>query len=507
MSWIKKFKKLASLAIVLANAICVGHSADTLIIKVPSTDKDLFHFESPVQTIYTTTAPVLGQLLYPSHGYSLQPGLLKCFCWDGKTNSYLLTLRDDLVFHNGRKVEARDLEFSLLRGFYTTKPSFVESFFNNVLGIDAIKGTKKYRGGLVSGVQVVDKSSLKIVLTGPNPTLLHALTRLNFTLVPIEALQNDYETWKTVPIGAGPYKVVRYDAQKQELQIAKIDQTYIGPKEIRFTGSENREADIDISGQPQPGYVSHLSKRAVRLTGIYFNYNSPLGRDLAFRQSVNDALDRDELCRNIEAYHPAHEFLARHFYGRALITHQQDFVKASQTIAKITAFNSSMTYRIPVFNAGYGQELFGSYLNILVHQFKKIGLNVEFFESKTKFFDQNDISTPFRIISLGADITDPIALFGMLRGKASTLSPHFPVDDAEFEALYQRAKTAETFAERMKSLMRISDYIMKNQWMVPLFEKKAVVSYNPKRIESLGNQDGGLVFYPELVVIRKSGNG
>ncbi len=507
MITVEQIRKLIIFGLILTSAIGIGHSADSLTIKVPSTDKDLFHFESPVQTIYTTTAPVLGQLLYPSHGYSLQPGLLKCFCWDGKTNSYLLTLRDDLVFHNGRKVEARDLEFSLLRGFYTTKPSFVESFFNNVQGIEVIKGAKIYRPGLVSGVQVVDKSSLKIVLTGPNPTLLHALTRLNFTLVPIEALQNDYETWKTVPIGAGPYKVARYDAQKQEMQIAKADHTFIGPKEIRFIGSDNREADIDISGQPQPGYASHLSKRAVRLTGIYFNYNSPLGKDLAFRQSVNDALDRDELCRNIEAYHPAHEFLARHFYGRALITHRQDLPKAAQTIAKAAAFNASTVYRIPVFNAGYGQDLFGSYLDILVRQFKAIGLNVEFFESKTKFFDQNDISTPFRIISLGADITDPIALFGMLRGKASTLSPHFPPDDAEFEALYQRAKGADTFAERMKSLTRISDYIMKNQWMVPLFEKKAVVSYNPKRVESLGDQDGGLVFYPELVVIRKSGNG
>ena len=197
------------------NLLAATFDKTALHVKLPFNNKLPFDKDAPVDTIYATITPILGQLIYTSNSYDLEPGLLQSFNWDFENGAYILKLKPDLKFHNGREVTSEDLEFSILRGFYSSKPSFFLAFLNNIKGIEAIKGEKKFKSGKVTGIEILDKKTIRVKLNEPNPSFLHSLARAYFSVVPIETLEADYETWKKYPVGAGAYKV--------ENMILKVD--------------------------------------------------------------------------------------------------------------------------------------------------------------------------------------------------------------------------------------------------------------------------------------------
>ncbi|HAG91520.1 MAG TPA: hypothetical protein DCL41_06595, partial [Bdellovibrionales bacterium] len=107
-------------------------------------------------------AAVLGQLLTTDEDFNLQPGLLEKFDYEQSTNSFVLRLKSNLKFHNGRSVNSKDLEFSLLRGFFSSNSSFYSVYLKNIEGIDQIDPTRSlFKSGAVSGVKIVDDLTLK----------------------------------------------------------------------------------------------------------------------------------------------------------------------------------------------------------------------------------------------------------------------------------------------------------------------------------------------------------
>ena len=171
-------------------AIARTIAKDRMNVLLPLGKELPFSKDAPVDTIYATITPILGQLIYTSNSYDLEPGLLESFSWDFENSAYILKLKPNLHFHNGRKVTSKDLEFSLLRGFYSSRPSFFLAFLNNIKGIDAIKGKKKFASGQVSGIKVIDERSISVKLNEPNPSFLHSLARAYFSVVPIEAFSS-----------------------------------------------------------------------------------------------------------------------------------------------------------------------------------------------------------------------------------------------------------------------------------------------------------------------------
>ena len=154
-------------------------------------------------SMYAVITPILGQLIYMTDSYDLKPGLLESFNWDFKEKAYTLKLRDGLIFHNGRKVDSKDLEFTLLRGFFSKKPSFASAFINNIEGAENIKPDSKYRSGMISGVKIVDERTVKVKLKEPNPSFLHSIARAYYSLVPMEELKDNFQSWKKVSNRSG----------------------------------------------------------------------------------------------------------------------------------------------------------------------------------------------------------------------------------------------------------------------------------------------------------------
>ncbi|MCB9092866.1 MAG: hypothetical protein H6620_09930, partial [Halobacteriovoraceae bacterium] len=142
-------------------------------------------------------------------------------------------------------------------------------------------------------------------------------------------------------------------------------------------------------------------------------------------------------------------------------------------------------------------------ISLLNKQLSEAGLKVEFFDSKDKFLSPSDSDTLFKIISLGADVTDPVVLFGLMRGK-SPLAPHYPPKDAEYENLYTIAESATSLDAKVLALKSLSQYVYDHHFVVPLFERRSLFGINPQRVKDVGKQDGGLVFLVNRVNLKRS---
>lgn len=479
-----------------SQALATPSKKNTLHVRLDSKGQAPFSKAAPVDILYATIAPILGQLVYTSNSYDLEPGLLESFNWDYENEAYVLKVRNGLKFHNGRKVTSKDLEFSILRGFYSGRPSFFVAFLNNIEGVEAIKGDKKFVSGKVKGIKILDDQTLRVKLKKPNPSFLHSLARSYFSIVPIEALNDDYETWKSVPIGAGSYKVKSFDPNLQTMTLEKMG-NIPSPKELVFHyGNDSHPTDIDISSLGKEKEVA-VSKRAASLTSIYFNFNNPVAADEKFRQAINIALDRNKIADGIKIYSPAHEFLAQHFWGRLKTKTARDLVAAKKLLKNVSSLDLTKEYEIPVFNGSLGDKKYGAYAKELERQLAEVGLKVKLVDSTVKFFPQDNKTTLFRLASLGADVADPLVLFGLLQGEKSPMRPHFPLDDKKYEKLLHKAQISTTLDQRVIAVKNLSQYLHDNTWLVPLFEKKLLVSINTKRINDVGTQDGGLTFFLE----------
>ena len=473
---------------------------DVLRVKLESGGQVPFNKGTPIDTLEATIAPILGQLVYTSNSYDLEPGLLEAFKWDHEKEAYILRIKAGLKFHNGRKVTAKDLEFSILRGFYSGERSFFIAFLDGIEGIEAITGSEKFFSGKVKGIKILDERTLSIKLKRKNPLFLHSLATPYFSLVPIEAFTDNYERWKDVPIGAGSYKVKAHNQEAKTLTLSKVSEAKSAKEITLYYGNEPYNADIELS-MPAKNLQVVASKRAAGLTSINFNFNNPIASDVRFRKAINLAIDRNTITAGVETYTPVHEFLAQHFWGRTEVEVVRNTEAAKKLLKSVSSLDLTKHYEIPIFYGSLDDEKYGGYIRELVKQLAEIGLKIKPVSSTAKFFPPDNKDTLFRLVSLGASVADPLILFGLFRGEKSPKRPHFPLHDNDYENLFQKAQHSSTLEQRVAAVKNLSQYLQDNVWLVPLFEKKLLVSVDPKRVKSVGVQDGGITFFLERTTL------
>ena len=486
--------------LLMISATFNANASTALNVIVGENGKKPFLPSSPVQSLMTIQSAVLGQLIYTESSFDLKPGLLESYKWNYKDQSYELTLRKDLKFHNNRKVTSKDLEFSILRGFFTPKGSWFKSFFNNIEGIDILRGKKQFKSGMVSGVKIIDELRVKVKLKRPNPSFLHSIARTTFSLVPIEEMNNDYDSWKRFPVGCGNYKVDSVDSNNN------VHLTYVGKnqgaakKVVLSPNGIKANSDVILTSPSKSKNIDLFhSKNAARVTSLYFNYKNDVSKNTNFRKALDLLINREELAKGVNAYKPTSEYLASHFWGRIEKYDNQDVAYAKRLLSSVQGLNLNATYKIPVYNSFFGNAQLGKYLHELEKQFLAAGLKIKFFDTDEKFISSSDTDTLFKILSMGADVVDPTVLFSLIR---SPFKQHFPENDEKYFDLLIEAESAHSLDQRVIALKALSQHMYDNRYVIPLFERKSAIGINKSKIKSLGEQNGGIAFYLDRITIQ-----
>ncbi|MFN8619825.1 MAG: ABC transporter substrate-binding protein [Chloroflexota bacterium] len=166
---------------------------------------------------YNATAGLLYEGLYhfTSDG-TLEPGLatgLPEVSDDGLT--YTFTIKPDAMFagpdFTPRPVTAADVAYGLTRAVdpnLKPAPSWGGGYLSGIQGVaDFVAG----KADSVSGIEVVDDSTLKVTLTAPSVTFLYGLTIATSWPVPKEAVEERGEDFANRPVGAGPFMVKEWN--------------------------------------------------------------------------------------------------------------------------------------------------------------------------------------------------------------------------------------------------------------------------------------------------------
>lgn len=452
---------------------------------------------------------VLGTLIYVDNNGDLVPSMVESFNWDFEKNYYKLKLRENLVFHNERKVTIEDLEFSILRSFFAKNPNNEGALaLYNLKGVEKIKHGQPYKSGLVEGVKILDKNTLALVPNTYNPSFLYNLSRAHYSLVPYEEYNDDLMTWKKWPVGAGAYKLIEEDKKNRSYQLVLVDNKNYprAPKSIYFEQERILEPDItlkDSLSYKNSKYNKEVLSFPYMQRNINFNFSSPLGRNKDFRKAVSLAIFRDEIVKATEIEtKPLNEMITTSSLGRINVLENYNLKEASRLFAKVLENQNTKVFKIPYSS---DESLFGvKYREVIVNQLSKAGLQIEFYEGKNLWepYTNEFQNSPFSLDSLMSDAFDFISTFTGYAKSGGASSSVYYYETETLENLIQIAKISnnrETLNERLKNL---SKYFHENVIMVPLFETNAVVIYKPDKIESLGKQFGESIFYLHNIKMR-----
>lgn len=228
--------------------------------------------------------------------------------------TYVFTLREGPMFHNGEPVTAEDVVFT----------------FERVLSPYGLGDKASPRKGLLgplNGVEALNARQVRFKLNHPFPHLLHAL--VHFQVVPKQYVQKVGETaFNWHPVGAGPFKFAG-GTLETEVRLQRFDGYYggspdlppVGPAKFKHAvflpiADDQERVDALLDGQahiaqglPMDRIKSLRSKSDIGLFSVegtrsyqieLNNGKSPFN-DMRTRMAVNLALDWETIIKTV--YH------------------------------------------------------------------------------------------------------------------------------------------------------------------------------------------------------------
>ena len=230
---------------------------------------------------------------------------------------YTFKLKKGVKFHNGREVTAEDFKYSLdrLANPKTASP--------NAGNLQKVVGYKEFTSGAaseLSGVKVIDSSTLEITIESPNNTFLSILSLPYTSAVPKEAVEELGDQFGSSPVGAGPFKFKSW-IRDSELVLEKYEDYHGGAPYLdtvvykiltdqaaRDTAFSSEQIDMMILGDAQyaqymnnpkfQDYMIEVPELFIRNIRFNLQQEGPW-QDVRVRQAINYAIDRETIIATV----------------------------------------------------------------------------------------------------------------------------------------------------------------------------------------------------------------
>lgn len=150
---------------------------------------------------------------------------------------YTITLKPDLRFSDGEKITASTYAKSWSFAANAANGQVGASTFATIKGYDELQNAKGDRNAQLSGLHVVNDTTLKVELNQPDSSFPYKVGDIAFLPISSKAIK-DPETYGKKPIGNGPYKVKSWTVN-EDLELEK-DPSYNGPRKPKNNGIDFR---------------------------------------------------------------------------------------------------------------------------------------------------------------------------------------------------------------------------------------------------------------------------
>jgi len=319
--------------------------------------------------------------------------------WDISNDykTYTFYLRQDVKFHDGRKVTAGDFQFSWERACNPATGSHVaEIYLSDIAGVDEVLDGKSEE---ISGVKVIDDHTLEVNLKAPRSYFLYKLTYSTAFVVDRYNVDDGQYWWK-LPNGTGPFKLARWD--EESLLVLERNDTYYGQKAslqtvefLLWGGVPMRMYETDeiavagvsvlyidrVTDTAGPFYDQLKVSPELSFSYIGFNCTKPPFDDVNIRQAFSHAVDKDKIVSLVfrDMVEKAEGILPPGIpgYDDSLAGLDFDVDRAKELIALSSYGDVVNLPPITLTTAGYGGEISSSLSAIIAQWRENLGVEVE----------------------------------------------------------------------------------------------------------------------------------
>jgi len=236
---------------------------------------------------------------------------------DGLVHTF--TLKDGIMFHNGREIVADDVKYSLERVTNPETRSPGAGFFGMIDGFDTWNAGE---GEGLSGVQVIDDKTVEITLSRPDATFRHVMA-LNFaSIVPQEAVEEAGEDFGRQPVGSGAFRLAEWTPGQQlvferfedyhRAGVPKLDSVTFNiglEPTVALLRIQNGDADIPGDGIPPAQFLQVVNDAEYedqiveggQLQTGYITMNTQMAPfdNVDVRKAMNMAINKDRIVQMI----------------------------------------------------------------------------------------------------------------------------------------------------------------------------------------------------------------
>ncbi len=402
---------------------------------------------------------------------------------DGKT--YTFTLRKDAKFHDGRAVTAQDVKYSFERALDPkTKSPVADTYLGDIVGA---RDRLANRAREVSGVKVVDDSTVQITIDAPKPYFLWQLTYTAAYVVDRANVESS-KTWAEKPNGTGPFKLA--SKSTSEIVLARNDNYYgskAGLKEVHFllTGAvmsryETGEidmvqvtlSDIDRVRDTRNSLNKEL-KTADQFSFSYVGFDVSVAPfdDAKVRQAIAYAIDKKKLTSVVVKgmATSADGVLPPGIpgYNKNLNKLSFDPAKAKQLVSESKYAAKMPTITLYVIGEGAAPTGTPAAIQEMLKQNAGLEVDIQLVEGATFFSGLLQRKYGMFITGWIADYPDAYDFLDVLFHGDSELN-HGNYKNAQFDALLNAARVERDEAKRIQIYQQAEQLLVNEAAVIPL---------------------------------------
>jgi len=392
--------------------------------------------------------------------------------WDQVSDTEIVfDLRDDVVFHDGEKLTAEDVVYTVER---ITNPDFASpqlGQFNKIIKAEALGDYK-----------------VKLTTDGPYPASLAQLVKLSIVPQHVASTMSS-EEFNAAPVGSGPYKLSKWE-RGVEVVVEK-NEAYWGDKgpfdTVAFRGvpdASTRMANLqagaadlvvtlnaDLAQQLEAsGRGKVLNVNTERVAYFAMNSTLPPLDNVELRRAIGYAIDREAIVEGLLGGFPevVDQMLSpAHFGWKDGITgYAHDPEKAKEIIAGLgDAAKAEMKLATsPVFDQRVVQAI--------QQMLTEVGLNasIETVDMATWLKDQqtsNDQAPMLTFSRWSCACQDPDGIMYPLLHSSSSWSRFA---DPEVDAMLDEARSELDLEKRAALYARINEIALEKAAILPLYQ-------------------------------------
>jgi peptide/nickel transport system substrate-binding protein len=415
---------------------------------------------------------------------------------DGKV--WTFKLRDNVRFHNGRKLTADDLIWSYTR---IASPA-VKSPWATFVRI--IKGAKEVEDGKaqsIAGLKKLDDYTLQITLENP-VDLPYFLYDPGTAILPREEVEKRGDGFASDPVGCGPFQFVKW-VKGSEVTIKKFPNYYLPGRpyldkvvfkiiiesQARDNAFRAKELDATIVEPVQyPVYTKDpaIAKNTVEVAEMFtrffgFNLDKEPFKKKEVRQAINYAIDKNLIVEKLlhgKAV-PAVSWLppTSPAFNPAAKSYEYNPERAGELMKKAGYEKGFTVEAISTTNASWGVVVLEAVLPFL----RKININLNIQQMEGVAMVSRVQKGEFDLFSWSPPSgPDPLQALARWKGDTVRTAGNFVTyKNPAYDKLLEQAAAERNDAKRL-ALLRQADGILQDDAPIWFFNyNKAVLAYQP----------------------------